>query len=139
MRIEQDEFHIDFVNLEDETMKCRKATFVLAVASTLCATSATASIKEECKQMKVWGEKHISEWYEYEKRDALLDKETNLAIACHKATSKQNLTEDERISKCQAEAKTAAAAKPFDEIPSFRKLVEKMRDFSIVYSAFCKR
>ena len=44
-------------------MKHQKTTFVLAIACALCATPATASIKEECKQIKEKGETQISDWF----------------------------------------------------------------------------
>ena len=43
-------------------MKYRETTFVLAVASALCATPATASINDDCKFLKTYGEAEIGKW-----------------------------------------------------------------------------
>ena len=45
-------------------MKYPKTTFVLAVTSALCASSATASIKDDCKFLKTYGGAEMGKWVE---------------------------------------------------------------------------
>jgi len=129
-------------------MKCRKTTFILAVASALCATSATASIKEECKQMQIWGEMHISDWFKQTKRDLELDfissdsfVQLNIKMLeeCLERHGGSKATDNQR-KKCVNETYKATKAQlaPPKTVPSFTRLVDKMKDFSIIYTAFCK-
>ena len=122
-------------------MKYRETTFVLAVASALFTTTAGASMYGECEQMRKWGEAHISDWFEQEKRDGQNDILFEARKACVERLSISQLkpATDEQITECELEAKLATLQyRPPEEIPNLTVLVEKIKDLSIVYSAFCK-
>lgn len=124
-------------------MKYRKTTFVLAVTSALCATSATASIKEDCIKIKEMGEAQISNWFlEANKRaeynEWFFEKGEAIFNKCLRKNSSVN-----NLLICTEEFEKVSPMKwdPW-EGPANPPRLSKMKDaafLATIYTAFCKR
>ena len=124
-------------------MKHQKTTFVLAIACALCATPATASIKEECKQIKEKGETQISDWFLKNKQIAEHNKwwRDEGQEIFNKCLKKNDFGDNLDIC-IHASGKIAPHPKvgEWDQIP-LRKVsdLREVNFLATIYTAFCKR